>query len=112
MVEEVFGDIEQRVIALVTRYSGVYMFRKKKYDTYTAESNIHFDVQLDVDDAEELMDEFFKVFNTERGNFKLEHYYPDVPLSWNPLKKQIIDVPDFTIGMLIESAKAGRWLYD
>ena len=112
MVESDVGDIEQQVIALVTRYSGVYMFRKKKYDTYTAESNIHFDVQLDVDDAEALMDEFFTAFNTERGNFKLENYYPDVPLSWNPFKKQIIDVPDFTIGMLIKSAKAGRWLYD
>ena len=112
MVESDVGNIEQQVIALVTRYSGVYMFRKKKYDTYTAESNIHFDVQLDVDDAEALMDEFFTAFNTERGNFKLENYYPDVPLSWNPFKKQIIDVPDFTIGMLIESAKAGRWLYD
>lgn len=105
-------DIAQRVIDLVTRHSGVYMFRKKKYDTYTAESNIHFDVRLDVDDAEELMDEFFTVFNTDRGNFKLETYYPDVPLSWNPFKKQIINVPDFTVGMLIESAKAGKWLYD
>jgi hypothetical protein len=23
-----------------------------------------------------------------------------------------VPVPDFTIGMLIESAKAGKWLYD
>ena len=105
-------EIEQRVIALVTRYSGVYIFRKKKYDTYTAESSIHFDVRLDIDDVEELMEEFFAQFNTERGNFKLETYYPDVPILWNPFRKQIVDVPDFTIGMLIESAKAGKWLYD
>lgn len=25
---------------------------------------------------------------------------------------RIPQVPDFTIGMLIESARAGRWLYD
>lgn len=105
-------SIECRVIDLVTRHSGVYMFRKKKYDTYTAESNIHFDVRLDVDDAEELMDAFFREFNVERGGFKLETYYPDVKFSWNPFKKQFVDVPDFTISMLIESAKAGKWLYD
>ena len=106
------NDIEQRVIALVTRHSGVYIFRRKKYDTYTAESNIHFDVRLDVDDAEELMNEFFGQFNIDRGNFRLEKYYPEAPFSWNPFKKQIVDIPDFTIGMLIESAKAGKWLYD
>ncbi len=104
--------IEQRVIELVTRHSGVYVFRKKKYDTYTAESSLHFDVRLDVDDAEELMDEFFIEFNTTRENFNLRTYYPEVKFSWNPFKKQIVDIPDFTIGMLIESAKAGRWLYD
>ena len=106
------NEIEQRVIDLVTRHSGVYLFRKKKYDTYTAESNIHFDVGLDVDDAEEMMDSFFKEFNTDRAKFTLETYYPDIPISWNPFKKQIIDVPDFTVSMLIESAKAGKWLYD
>lgn len=105
-------DIEQRVINLVTRHSGIYMFRKKKYDTYTADSSIHYDVQLDVDDAEELMNEFFTEFQTEPGRFRLETYYPDIPVSWNPFKKQLIDIPDFTIGMLIESAKAGKWLYD
>ncbi|MDX6021623.1 DUF1493 family protein [Scandinavium sp. V105_16] len=105
-------DIEQRVIALVTPYSGVYMFRKKKYDTYTAESSIHFDFRLDVDEAEELMNAFFTEFNVDPGNFKQETYYPEVEFSLNPFKKQRVDVPDFTIGMLIESAKAGKWLYD
>ena len=27
-------------------------------------------------------------------------------------KFPVVMVPDFTIGMLIESAKAGKWLYD
>ncbi|WP_337028447.1 DUF1493 family protein [Pantoea eucalypti] len=105
-------DIEKDVIALVTRYSGVYIFRKKKHDTYTAHSSLHFDVKLDVDDAEELTDEFFRTFGVERGKFRLETYYPEVKFSWNPFSKQIVDVPAFTIEMLIESAKAGRWLYD
>ncbi len=33
--------------------------------------------------------------------------------SWNIFKKpEPIPVPDFTVGMLIASARAGRWLYD
>lgn len=106
------NNIEARVIALVTRYSGVYIFRKKKYDDYTTSSSLHFDVKLDVDEAEELMEEFFSEFDVDREKFNIKTYYPDVPISWNPFKKQIIDVPDFTIGMLIESARAGKWLYN
>ncbi|WP_241650378.1 DUF1493 family protein, partial [Rosenbergiella collisarenosi] len=35
------------------------------------------------------------------------------PFLLNPFKKRApIPVPDFTLRMLIESAKAGRWLYD
>ena len=71
------------------------------------------DMQLDVTEAEDLMDEFFKEFNVDRGNFNINTYYPDEPFSWNPFKKfPVVMVPDFTIGMLIESAKAGKWLYD
>lgn len=62
------------------------------------------------------MDEFFAEFGVERGNFSITTYYPpDPPLRavLNPFKKrEIPPVPDFTIEMLIESAKAGYWLYD
>lgn len=59
------------------------------------------------------MNDFFQKFNVERGRFDIKTYYPDEPFSWNPFKKSIpIPVPDFTIGMLIASAKAGKWLYD
>ncbi|WP_017204831.1 DUF1493 family protein, partial [Yersinia pestis] len=53
--------------------------------------------------------DFFKEFSVQRGNFNIKNYFPDVPFSFNPFKKTApIPVPDFTIGMLIESAKAGR----
>lgn len=106
-------DIEQRVLHMFSVRSGAYMFRKKKYDTYTAESNIHFDVQLDQDDVEELVEDFAKEFGVDMSDFHLETYYPEVKFSWNPFKKpNPIDVPDFTIGMFIKSAKAGKWLYE
>lgn len=49
-------------------------------------------------------------------NFSITTYYPpEPPLKHllNPFRKNDIpQVPEFTIGMLIASAKAGRWLYD
>lgn len=106
------GDIEQRVLHMFSVRAGAYMFRKKKYDTYTAESNIYFDVQLDQGDVEELVEDFAKEFGVDMSNFHLETYYPDVNHSWNPFKKPApIDVPDFTINMFIKSAKAREWLY-
>ncbi len=106
-------DIEQRVIALITRHSSYYPFRKKKYDTFTTESSIHFDVQLDQDEVEEVIEDFIKEFNVDMSNFHLTTYYPEVNFSWNPFKKpEPVDVPEFTIDMFIQSAKAGRWLYD
>lgn len=52
-------------------------------------------------------------FSVEKGNFTIKTYYPDAPISINPFKKNVaVSVPDFTIGMLIASAKAGHWLYD
>ena len=106
-------DIEKRVIEMFTIRSGTYLFRKKKYDNYTAESSVHFDVQLDQDDVEELVEEYSKEFNVDMSDFHLETYYPEVNFSWNPFKKpEPVDVPDFTIDMFIQSAKAGRWLYE
>ncbi|EOJ6002659.1 DUF1493 family protein [Cronobacter sakazakii] len=106
-------DIEKRVIEMFTIRSGSYLFRKKKYDTYTAESSIHFDVRLDQDDVEELIEDYSTEFNVDMSNFHLETYYPKVNFSWNPFKKpEPVDVPEFTIDMFIQSAKAGRWLYE
>ncbi|EOC1455084.1 DUF1493 family protein [Cronobacter sakazakii] len=106
-------DIEKRVIEMFTIRSGSYLFRKKKYDTYTAESSIHFDVRLDQDDVEELIEDYSKEFNVDMSNFHLETYYPTVNFSWNLFKKpEPVDVPEFTIDMFIQSAKAGRWLYE
>lgn len=107
-------NLEQHIYALVRRYNGVYLFNnEKKQRLLTAETDFDTDMLLDIDETEELMEEFFKEFLVARGNFNIKTYYPDEPFSWNPFKKfPAIPVPDFTIGMLIESAKAGKWLYD
>lgn len=108
------GDIEDRIFALARRYNGVYLFNnEKKQRLLNAETDFDTDMRLDIGEVEDLMDEFFKEFQVDRASFRIETYYPDEPFSWNPFKKfPPIPVPDFTIGMLIESAKAGKWLYD
>lgn len=106
-------DLEQRIYALARRYNGVYLFNnEKKQRLLTSETDFDTDMHLDVGEAEDLMEDFFNEFQVDRGSFNIETYYPDVPISWNPFRKSTpVQVPDFTIGMLIESAKAGRWLY-
>lgn len=73
-------------------------------------------LRLEDDEALALMDDFFTTFNVDKGNFSITTYYPpEPPLKHllNPFRKNDIpQVPEFTIGMLIASARAGRWLYD
>ena len=107
-------NIVQRIYALARRYNGVYLINNEKnQQLLNASTDFDTDMLLDVDEAEALMEEFFKEFNVDRGSFNIKVYYPDEHFSWNPFKKSTpVLVPDFTIGMLIESAKAGKWLYD
>ncbi|CAI2439863.1 DUF1493 family protein [Serratia ficaria] len=105
-------EIEQRVYALVRKHDGVYLFKEQ---VLTPDTDLDTDLQLEDDEAEALMNEFFELFRVDKGNFAIDTYYPpDPPLRelLNPFKnREIPTVPDFTINMLIESAKAGRWLY-
>jgi len=107
-------NIEQLIYALARRHNGVYLINnEKKQKLLNVDTDIDTDMLLDVDEAEELMDEFFREFNVDRGSFNIKTYFPDEPFSWNLFKKSTpVPVPDFTLGMLIESAKAGKWLYD
>ncbi|MFI8417586.1 DUF1493 family protein [Serratia sp. NPDC078593] len=105
-------SIEQQIYELVRPYAGTYLFNIKQVEL-TPETDLDTDLGIDELEAEDLINDFFQKFNVERGRFRIKTYFPDVPFSWNPFKKtEPMLVPDFTIGMLIESAKAGKWLYD
>ncbi|WP_297202728.1 DUF1493 family protein [uncultured Pluralibacter sp.] len=109
----VSDTLEQRIYELVKSHDGIYLFKKKEL---TPTTDLDSDLRLEDDEALALMDDFFTKFNVDRGNFSISTYYPpDPPLKdlLNPFRKSNIPkVPDFTIGMLIESARASRWLYD
>ncbi|EOI3504329.1 DUF1493 family protein [Cronobacter dublinensis] len=106
-------SLEARVYAHVRKHYGFYLF---KDPVLTEQTDLDADLQLDDDEALALMEDFFTTFGVARGNFSIGTYYPpEPPLSvmLNPFRKnEIPQVPFFTIGMLIESARAGRWLFD
>ena len=105
-------NFEQRIYDLVRKHDGVYLFKNKR-PALTPDSDFDADLHMEKEEAEALIEDFFSLFNVERGKFDIKTYYPDVPFSWNPFKKcEPVSVPDFSIRMLIESAKAGKWLYD
>lgn len=93
----------------------VYLFKKP---TLPHETDLDSGLNFEDDEALVLMEEFFSTFSVDKGNLSIKTYYPpDPPLSVvvNPFKKTEpvpVPVPNFTIDMLIESAKVGRWLYD
>lgn len=105
-------DLESKIYDLVCKHDGVYIL-KNKHKELTPETDLDTDLNFDEYEAEELLENFFAQFHVDRGKFCIKTYYPDTPTSFNPFrKKESIPVPHFTIGMLIESAKAKRWLYD
>ncbi|EAM1388078.1 DUF1493 family protein [Salmonella enterica] len=125
--------LEQRIYELVRSHDGIYLFKKKELTPSTdLDSDLRLeddealalmddffttsDLRLEDDEALALMDDFFTTFNVDKGNFSITTYYPpEPPLKHllNPFRKNDIpQVPEFTIGMLIASARSGRWLYD
>jgi len=102
-------NIESKIFELVGAFTGFGL----KELLLSTETDIDADLKLDDSEAEELMEIYFNQFRVKKLNFDINIYYPQKPLSLNPFKKKPpVAVPAFTIGMLIESAKAGRWLYD
>lgn len=104
----VSDTLEQRIYELVRSHDGIYLFKKKEL---TPSTDLDSDLQLEDDEVLALMDDFFTTFNVDKGNFSITTYYPpEPPLKHllNPFRKNDIpQVPDFTIGMLIASARAG-----
>ncbi|WP_272148373.1 DUF1493 family protein [Burkholderia cepacia] len=71
---------------------------------------------FDAAEVEEVMREYSEEFNVDMSGFDIKKYYPDDDFLLldliNPFRKRVVHhVPDLNVRMLIESAKAGRWLY-
>lgn len=106
--------LEEQVIALVRKHYGAVITGRSP--EITPDSDIDTDIGMEWAEAEELMEEFFEKFSVDKGDFNIKTYYPDPPMgillkNLFRREKNLPEVPLFTINMLIESARAGRWLY-
>ncbi|EAY7098268.1 DUF1493 family protein, partial [Salmonella enterica] len=75
--------------------------------TITLDTSIRDDLKLVFEDSEELLQEYFKRWNIDPEGFDILNYL-------NPEyfgSKETDPRKPLTVGMLVESAKAGRWLY-
>jgi len=64
------------------------------------------------DDIDEMLEKYFIRFDVERGSFSPGNYFPWKTHSFLSRKAASAEKKPLTIQMLIESAKAGRWLYE
>lgn len=107
-------EFDEKVYALVRRYNGRGVFTEQEL---RPETDLDADLYFSEDEAQSLMNEFFVEFNVRWENFTLATYYPpEPPLLAIPnlfrRRRFVSEVPDFTISMLIELTRVGRWRYD
>ncbi|WP_376744986.1 DUF1493 family protein [Enterobacillus tribolii] len=93
-------EIEKAVFALVEEYNGVSLFTFKRYKL-TKDTDLNKDFKMAPEDAYELLTRYTELFSIDPQAVFFDKYFPEKKRYGLPL----------TIGMLIESAKAGQWLY-
>lgn len=98
----VITDIEKKVFDLVEEFNGRSIFTFKRYPL-KKETDLNADFKMDPEEAAELMEKYAEIFSIDPGTINFGKFFP--PHLRNPHEP-------LTITMLIESAKAGRWLYD
>ncbi|WP_175885672.1 DUF1493 family protein [Burkholderia sp. BCC0044] len=108
-------DIDRRVIDFVRRKAGFSVMPRGV--SIAENTDLDADLGFDVAEVEEVMREYSEEFNVDMSGFDIKKYYPEDDFSLldliNPFRKRVVHhVPDLNVRMLIESAKAGRWLYN
>lgn len=104
-------DYEKEVIDyLMENYPIRKSWFKKDLVQITRNSTLEGDYNLIWEDAEEMLLDIFQHFNIEHSDMKYELYIEYEYPFW--VKKPTYELRPLTVGMIIESAKAGRWIYD
>lgn len=97
----VMDGIEKRVYQLIEPWCGRSWLTLKKYPL-SGETTLNHSLNMDPEEAAELIMEIFDAFGMDSDAMNFEVYFTKCRKDEKPL----------TINMLIESARAGRWLYD
>ncbi|EAN6356677.1 DUF1493 family protein [Salmonella enterica subsp. enterica serovar Kua] len=101
-------DIEKEIIDFIDQeYNTKKYFLCGPKRTITLDTSIRDDLKLVFEDSEELLQEYFKRWNVDSEGFDILNYLnPEYFGNKEPDPRKTL-----TVGMLVESAKAGRWLY-
>lgn len=94
--------VEKRVYELVKPWNG-RSWLTFKIPSLTGETSLNQTMNMDEEEAQDLLDEIFTEFNLRHADLDFRIYFP---------VKNCKEAKPLTINMLIESARAGRWLYD
>ncbi|WP_330982166.1 MULTISPECIES: DUF1493 family protein [Enterobacterales] len=114
------NDVEQRVIDWYQKNwnKPVFpLFRRPELTMETSLSTGKFPWANE--DAVEIVEQYFTLFGVDKRHFSFMKYWPNeevfMPLNFLRSKKnkwKWIEPEPLTLKMLVESAKAGYWLYD
>jgi len=100
-------NLEKQIYELIRPYAGTYLFTGKEVPL-TPETDLDTDLQIDEAEIEDLMDAFLPHLTWIAPGLRLIPIFLIHLSHGTSLKKtEPIPVPDFTIGMLIASARAG-----
>jgi len=99
MVEQ--DAIEKRVYELIQPWNG-RSWLTFKIPRLNGETSLNLTMNMDEEEAQDLLDEIFTEFNLRHTELDFSLYFP--------VKNRKCGKP-LTIDMLIKSAEAGRWLY-
>jgi len=100
-------DINKAIIDLVNNHTGISLTPWKK--KITPEIIINLELGFFKEEAEELMDNFFTKFNVSRNQFRINSYFQENLGFFK--RNSDAKISDLKVSMLIESAKAGQWLF-
>lgn len=115
-----FHDIEKQIMEWYDQNWNVRVFPFFKKPVLTMDTSLSTGKYPWVgEDAVKILDDYFHRFNVDRKNFLFARYWPNeevfLPLNFLRSRKnkwRWIEPKPLTLKMLVESAKAGYWLYD
>ncbi|MCX0498995.1 DUF1493 family protein [Erwinia billingiae] len=93
-------ETERRILEIIEPWNGRSLLTLKRKDI-SAVTSLNGDMNMDPEDAAELLGEVFSAFDLQLDDVDLSLYYP----------RNRRDAKPLTINMLVASAKSGRWLY-
>lgn len=98
------ADVEQRVIRFIARKTGL------QFEQVKPSSRLLHDLQIDGDDAEELLTAYSDAFAVDLTGFNFGRHFrsePDILTIWLRKNDHLLPV---TVSQLVQAAHVHRWL--